>query len=423
MEKLSDCTICLEKIQVTDVVTTRCGHWFCKDCFWKWTKQNNKCPNCREELIERDRSEELSMMKLLERRREIMDDVDILREEKKILTTRLKNQRTRIRRKRDILYELKDEILENEKIMDEIDLWKRNPKLALKRMEERLEEIGKKKEKEQKFNMQFMLKQLQTRVGGGMLKRKICDWHYNRTYPGDNIHGAVLIYNWDYHGCEEKGWDFRDIIDMMYPKKRMIKLKRRYVEAKEFYKRINEKYSWYNKVPLEMDLWGNMLKNDPADHVLRREDYMSDESLEGYSDSELFDVDANNQNVVIGLEHLEEEEEEEEELPSNSELIVEGRGIPMLVNVNGPVITQHGNMRWEDFFRNNNSIPGLRIDNDGTIRYDGYFYEGRPVTEEEFNRLENGDIEGGISDATMLGPVGEDYELGDNYELVEEEIV
>ena len=194
------------------------------------------------------------------------------------------------------------------------------------------------------------------------------------------------------------------------------------MEAKEFYKRINEKYSWYNNVPLEVDLWGNMLKNDPADHVLRREDYMSDESLEGYSDSELFEVEATSQNAVSGLEHL-EDEEEELELPSNSELIVEGRGIPMLVNIDGPVITQHGNMRWEDFFRNNNSIPGLRIDNDGTIRYDGYFYEGRPVTEEEFNRLENGDIEGGISDATMLGPVGEDYELGDNYELVEEEIV
>ena len=132
MEELSDCTICLDKIKVTDIVTTRCGHWFCKDCFWKWTKQNNKCPNCREELIERDRSEELSMMRLLDRRREIVAENEILREEKKILTRRLRDQRKNIRRKRDILDELKDEILENEDILDEIELWKRNPKLALK---------------------------------------------------------------------------------------------------------------------------------------------------------------------------------------------------------------------------------------------------------------------------------------------------
>jgi hypothetical protein len=416
MEELSDCTICLDKIKVTDIVTTRCGHWFCKDCFWKWTKQNNKCPNCREELIERDRSEELSMMRLLDRRREIVAENEILREEKKILTRRLRDQRKNIRRKRDILDELKDEILENEEIMDEIELWKRNPKLALKKMSERLEEIGKKKEKEQKLNMKFMLKQLQTRVGGGMSKRKICEWHYNRAYPGDKIHGAVLIYNWDYHGCKEKGWDFKDIISMMYPKKRMIKLKRRYMEVKEFYKRINERYLWYNKVPLELDLWGDMLRNDPADEMEKMSD--SDVSIPGT----LFD-------------------EEDVEMPSTSELVVTGegiRGIPVLINAEMDVITQQGEIPLEEFMRGNRSIPGLTVNDDGTMSYEGYFYDGRPVTEEEYNRLENRDIEDGISDATMpaavalgygvdysqhIDPEGEDYELGDNYELAEEEIV
>ena len=423
MEELSDCTICLEKIKITEIVTTRCGHWFCKECFWRWTKENNKCPNCREELIERDRAEELAMMKLLDRRREIADDVDTLREEKRVLVRRLKDQRKNIKRKRDMLKDLKKEILENEEIMDEIELWKRNPKLALKKMGERLEEIGKKKEKEQKYNMKFMLKQLQTRVGGGMSKRKICEWHYNRAYPGDKIHGAVIIYNWDYHGCEEKGWNFKDIINLMYPKKRMIKLKRRYMDVKEFYKRIYEKYSWYKDVPLDIDMFGNMFKNDPADEMEEMSD--SDVSIAG---------------TIL--------DEEEAELPSSSELVgtEEGiRGIPVLINGSMDVITEQGEIPLEEFMRGNRSIPGLTVQDNGTISYQGYFYNGSPVSEEEYNRLENRDIEDGISEATnellpnglaagtlvvggvdysqYIDPEGEDYELGDNYELEDEEIV
>ena len=149
MEELSDCTICLEKIKITEIVTTRCGHWFCKECFWRWTKENNKCPNCREELIERDRSEELEMMKLLDRE-EIADDVDILREEENI-NKKIERAEKKYKKEKEMLKDLKDEILENTVIMDEIDLWKKNPKLALKMMKKRLEEIGKKKEEGSKI--------------------------------------------------------------------------------------------------------------------------------------------------------------------------------------------------------------------------------------------------------------------------------
>ena len=97
-QKSPTCCICTEDITCSTIVNTECNHSFCKDCFWKWTKQNNKCPNCREELIERDRSEELSMMRLLDRRREIVAENEILREEKKILTRRLRDQRKNIRR-------------------------------------------------------------------------------------------------------------------------------------------------------------------------------------------------------------------------------------------------------------------------------------------------------------------------------------
>lgn len=405
MEELSDCTICLEKIKITEVVTTRCGHWFCKECFWKWTKQNNKCPNCREELIERDRSEELSMMRILDRRREIVAENEELRDESRELKRRLKTQRVNIRRKRKILDELDDEILGNEKIMNEIEMWKKNPKLAKKMLEERLEKIGKERERQQRRNKLFMIKQFHMRIGG-MTRKKICEYHYNRPHPGDRMYGAVLIFKWDYHGCKEKGWDFRNIIDMMYPKKRMIKLgRRRYMNAKEFYKRM------FN-MPIERNILGNMLKNDPADETedLTNRLRISDLSIEErvierecpYEEDIRDDYD---EEMLPATAYG----DEEAELPSTSELVVTGtRAIPMLVNMNQRVITRIGDFSLEEFDRAASGLmDGLRIDSNGNISYHGYFYEGRPVTEEEFNRLESRDIEDGIN----------------NYELADEEIV
>ena len=195
------------------------------------------------------------------------------------------------------------------------------------------------------------------------------------------------------------------------------------MEAKEFYKRINEKYLWYNKVPLELDLWGNILKNDPADEM----EEMPEEDIRDDFDEEMLPVTAY--------------DEEEAELPSSSELVVTGegiRGIPVLINASMGVITQQGEIPLEEFMRGDRSIPGLTVNDDGTMSYEGNFYEGRPVSEEEYNRLENGDIEDGITNSEMPAPValgygvdysqyidpeGEDYELGDNYELAQEELV
>ncbi len=74
-DSLPTCTITQEKIDYKDCVKTSCGHYFSCEEFWEWTKQSNKCPNCREELIKRDRSEELALKNLLDRRREIREQV------------------------------------------------------------------------------------------------------------------------------------------------------------------------------------------------------------------------------------------------------------------------------------------------------------------------------------------------------------
>tara|TARA_A100001015_G_scaffold224568_1_gene253240 strand:- start:3972 stop:4382 length:411 start_codon:yes stop_codon:yes gene_type:complete len=49
---LDSCSICLEKYKVNDkVMNLKCRHSFHKDCLNKWLKNNNTCPQCRENII------------------------------------------------------------------------------------------------------------------------------------------------------------------------------------------------------------------------------------------------------------------------------------------------------------------------------------------------------------------------------------
>ena len=218
LNNLSTCSICIGKIEVTELVTTNCGHWFCKDCFWEWCKQNNKCPNCRAVLMEKDREEELSMVRLLDRRREIVVENEQLREEKKELVRRLiKLKITQKRRKARLQKQFK-EIEENKVILKEINMWKINPRLAKEMQEKRLKKLGLKIAAVQKVKKRFMLKQLQMRVGGGMTINEICGLHYNRSHPGDSWYGGVIIFKWGYDGCEEKGWRTLDVSEEIYDK-------------------------------------------------------------------------------------------------------------------------------------------------------------------------------------------------------------
>ena len=47
--KNEKCTICLD-ITKTEQVTTECNHIFCKGCIELYLENNNKCPNCRQEI-------------------------------------------------------------------------------------------------------------------------------------------------------------------------------------------------------------------------------------------------------------------------------------------------------------------------------------------------------------------------------------
>ena len=154
-DSLPTCTITQEKIDYKDCVKTSCGHYFSCEEFWQWTKQSNKCPNCREELIQRDRSEELALKNLLDRRREIREQVRDAYEELDVIKAQkseyLKRWNNSIKRREDLVEELKQEektlmytnenmensINRNREILEEMRLYKSNRSQWEKRMKRR----------------------------------------------------------------------------------------------------------------------------------------------------------------------------------------------------------------------------------------------------------------------------------------------
>ena len=150
-ESLPTCTITQEKIDYKDCVKTSCGHYFSCEEFWEWTKQSNKCPNCREELIKRDRSEELALKNLLDRRREIREQVREAYEEYDRINEKICGRNRVLKAKNEELQELKEEEIEarevneniensiqrNEEILEEMKLYKTNRDLWEKRMKRR----------------------------------------------------------------------------------------------------------------------------------------------------------------------------------------------------------------------------------------------------------------------------------------------
>jgi len=150
-DSLPTCTITQEKIDYKDCVKTSCGHYFSCEEFWQWTKQSNKCPNCREELIQRDRSEELALKNLLDRRREIREQVRDAYEELDNVRAKKRRLNRHIKTREDMVEDLKQEekqlmytnenmensINHNREILEEMRLYKSNRSQWEKRMKRR----------------------------------------------------------------------------------------------------------------------------------------------------------------------------------------------------------------------------------------------------------------------------------------------
>ena len=100
-----ECSVCYVDLNVKNIVNTKCNHIFCKECFWKWTNENNNCPMCRQNII--------SQTKMLLEKENIRNNIfSLMQEETKYYDT--------ISCLQNDLYELEDKIFELSK-------FKKNP--------------------------------------------------------------------------------------------------------------------------------------------------------------------------------------------------------------------------------------------------------------------------------------------------------
>ena len=163
IEKLNgdnSCSVCMENIPQNKMVTTRCNHHFCNDCFWKWCEKNNTCPNCRADLMDKNREQELNMKNLLERQDEIIERVQEYYEEEDKLKRSIEEKWAMHDKLQDDYIQLQNELGELQDEACEIHAYKRNPKKAMKMLDKRLKKRGLRIYEEQKIKKKIVLNQL-----------------------------------------------------------------------------------------------------------------------------------------------------------------------------------------------------------------------------------------------------------------------
>ena len=156
----SCCSICMENIPDNKMVTTRCNHHFCNDCFWKWCEKNNTCPNCRADLMDKNREQELNMKNLLERRDEIMEQVQEYYEESDKMQDLIDNKLQQYNKLQNNYHQIEDELYELKDEVKEVRMYRKNPKKAMKMLDKRIKKRGMRIYQEQKIKKKIVLNEL-----------------------------------------------------------------------------------------------------------------------------------------------------------------------------------------------------------------------------------------------------------------------
>jgi len=81
------CSICTEDLTIKNIINTECNHPTCKSCFWRWAKDKNTCPFCREHLLKNDEEAKdiQQMRELLTHKGDIIRQVERAYEEEEDL--------------------------------------------------------------------------------------------------------------------------------------------------------------------------------------------------------------------------------------------------------------------------------------------------------------------------------------------------
>lgn len=156
----NSCSVCMENIPHNKMVTTRCNHHFCNDCFWKWCEKNNTCPNCRADLMDKNREQELNMKNLLERRDEIMERVQEYYEESDKMQDIIDNKLQLYNKLQNDYHQMEDELYELKDEVKEVRMYRKNPKKAMKMLDKRMKKRGIRIYEEQKIKKKIVLNQL-----------------------------------------------------------------------------------------------------------------------------------------------------------------------------------------------------------------------------------------------------------------------
>lgn len=87
---MTECCICNDQLTMKTIVNLECGHRFCKDCIWRWTKDKNTCPCCRGNILgnTKELQEMQHMRELITHRSQIVRQVEEEYERVDMLKTR-----------------------------------------------------------------------------------------------------------------------------------------------------------------------------------------------------------------------------------------------------------------------------------------------------------------------------------------------
>jgi len=126
----NSCNICYCDLS-DNMVKTPCSHYYCSDCFFKWMRESQTCPNCRKLLVQDSHIESL----ISERQDELMilnDNIasqyNIFRFLRRDTKTLEKENKVLSRKKRELEYLVSTKEME----LDDLDREKNSIKRSIK---------------------------------------------------------------------------------------------------------------------------------------------------------------------------------------------------------------------------------------------------------------------------------------------------
>jgi len=142
---MAECCVCSDALTLKTIVNLECGHSFCKNCIWRWTKDKNTCPCCRANILgnTKELEEMQHMRELITHRSEIVRQVEEEYERVDMLKARANNIEKGIRMAEKELDRQRDESDREQKKITFYKQLNRGTYTAIKCLEKKLRKQNK----------------------------------------------------------------------------------------------------------------------------------------------------------------------------------------------------------------------------------------------------------------------------------------